>query len=57
MLSTGDKCGNEWKVVKNDKIKTNTKKHSAGSLPSKIPSPVNLQNLFNSLMITEESSI
>ena len=29
MLSTGDKCGNEWKVVKNDKIKTNTKKTSA----------------------------
>ena len=57
MLSTGDKCGNESKVVKNDKIKTNTKKTSAWSLPPKVPSPINLQNLFNSQMITEESSI
>ena len=44
MLITGDKCGNEWKVVKNDRIKMNTNKTSACSMPSKVPSPVNLQN-------------
>ena len=54
MLITGDKCGNEWKVVKNDKIKPNANKTSACSIPSTVPSPVNLQNRFSSLMVTEE---
>ena len=53
MLITGDKCGNGWKVAKNDKIKTNTNKTSACSIPSK----VNLKNRFSSLMVTEERSI
>ena len=57
MLITEDKCGNEWKVVKNDKIKTNTNKTSACSMPSKVSSAVNLQNPFSSLMVTEENSI
>ena len=57
MLITGDRCGNEWKVVKNDKIKTNTNKTSASSIPSKVLSPVHLQNRFSSLRVTEESSI
>ena len=35
----------------------NTNKSSAYSIPSKVPSPVNLQNLFNSLMVTEERII
>ena len=57
MLIPGYKCGNEWKVAKNYKIKTNTNETSACSMPSKVPSPVNLQNHFNSLTVTEESSI
>ena len=57
MLITGDKCRNEWKVVKNDKSKKNTNKTSAYSIPSKVPSSVNLQNRFSSLMVTEERSI
>ena len=57
MLITGDKCRNEWKVVKNDKSKKNTNKTSAYSIPSKVPSPVNLQNCFSSLVVTEERSI
>ena len=57
MLITGDECGNEWKVVKNDKIKANTNKTSACSMPSKAPSPVALQDRFGSLIITEESSV
>ena len=57
MLITGDKCRNEWKVVKNDKSKKNTNKTSAFSIPSKVPSPINLQNRFSSLMVTEERSI
>ena len=57
MLITGYKCRNEWKVVKNDKSKKNTNKTSAFSIPSKVPSPINLQNRFSSLMVTEERSI
>ena len=57
MPVTGDKFGYEWKVVKNDKSKKNTNKTSAYSIPSKVPSPVNLQNRFSSLMVTEERSI
>ena len=57
MLITGDECGNKWKVVKNDKIKVNTNKTSACSMPSKVPSPVALQDRFGSLIITKESSI
>ena len=57
LLITGDKCRNEWRVVKNDKSKTNTNKTSAYSIPSKVPSSVNLQNRFSSLMVTEERSI
>ena len=57
MLITGDECGNEWKVVKNDKIKANTNKTSACLMPSKVPSPAALQDRFGSLIITEESSI
>ena len=57
MLITGDQCRNEWKVVKNDKNKKNTNKTSAYSIPSKVPSPVNLQNRFSSLMVTKERSI
>ena len=57
MLITGDKCRNEWKVVKNDKSKKNAKKTSPYSIPSKVPSPVNLQNRFGSLMVTEKRSI
>ena len=57
MLITGDKCRNEWKVVKNDKSKKNTNKTSAYSIPSKVLSPVNLQNRFSSLMVIEERSI
>ena len=34
MLITGDKCRNEWKVVKKDKSKKNTNKTSAYSIPS-----------------------
>ena len=56
MLIMGDICGHEWKIVKNDKIKMNTNKTSACSMPSKIPSPVNLQNRFSRLMVTEGSS-
>ena len=41
---------------KNDKIKTKTSKTSASSMPSKVLSPVNLQNQYSSLMATEESS-
>ena len=44
MLITREICGNEWEVVKNDKIKTNTNKTSASSMPSKVPSKANLQN-------------
>ena len=57
MLIIGGKCRNEWKVVKNDKSEKNTDKTSAYSIPSKVPSPVNLQNRFSSLMVTEERSI
>ena len=57
MLITGDKCGHKWKIVKNDKIEMNTNKTSACSVPSKIPSPVNLQNRFSRLMVTEGRSI
>ena len=35
----------------------NTKKTSACSMPSKVPSPTNLQNRFTSLMVFKESSI
>ena len=42
---------------KNDKIKTNTNKNSACSMPSKVPSSVNLQNQFSSLMVTKEISV
>ena len=41
MLITGDKCRNEWKVIKNDKSKKNNNKTPAYSIPSKVPSPVN----------------
>ena len=51
MLITGDKKRNEWKVVKNDKGKKNTNKTSDYSMPSKVLSPVNLQNRFSSLMV------
>ena len=34
MLITGDKCRNEWKVVKKDKSKKNTNKTSAYSILS-----------------------
>ena len=44
ILITRDKCGNKWEVVKNNKIKTNTNKISASSLPSKISTPAQLQN-------------
>ena len=57
MLITVDKCRNEWRVVKNDKSKKNTNKTSAYSIPSKVPSSVNLKNRFSSLMVTEERSI
>ena len=57
MLITGDKCRNKWKVVKNDKSEKNTNKTSAYSILSKVPSPVNLQNRFSSIMVTEERSI
>ena len=57
MLITGDQSRNEWKVVKNDENKKNTNKTSAYSIPSKVPSPVSLQNRFSSLMVTEERSI
>ena len=57
MLITGDKCRNEWKVVKNDKSKKNTNKTSTYSIPSKVLSPVNLQNRFSSLMVIEERNI
>ena len=56
MLITRGKCGNEWEVVKHCKIKINDNKTSACSIPSKIPSPVNLQNRFSTLTVTEESS-
>ena len=39
------------------RLKTNTSKTSAYSMPSKVPSLVNLQNLFISLMVTKESNI
>ena len=39
------------------RLKTNTSKTSACSMPSKVPSLVNLQNLFISLMVTKESNI
>ena len=51
MLITGDKSRNEWKVVKNDKGKKKTNKTSDYSMPFKVPSPVNLQNRFSSLMV------
>ena len=50
MLFTRYKCGNKWKVVKTDKNETNTNKTSASSMPSKVLSPVNLQNRFSSQM-------
>ena len=49
-----------WKRMessKNDKIKTNTNKTFACSMPSKVPSSVNLQNRSSNLMVTEESII
>ena len=42
MLITGDKCGNEWEVVKTDKSMKNTNKTFAYSIPSKVSSPANL---------------
>ena len=38
-------------------MKMNTKKTSACSMLSTVPSPANFQNRFGSLMVTEESSI
>ena len=44
MIIIGGKCRKEWKVVNTDKSEKNTNKTSAYSIPSKVPSPVNLQN-------------
>ena len=57
MLITGDKCGNEWEVVKTDKSMKNNNKTFAYSIPSKVSSPANLQSRFSSLMVAEERSI
>ena len=57
MIIIGGKCRKEWKVVNTDKSEKNTNKTSAYSIPSKVPSPVNLQNRFSNLMVIEERSI
>ena len=44
MIIIAGKCRKEWKVVNTDKSEKNTNKTSAYSMPSKVPSPVNLQN-------------
>ena len=52
MLITND----EWKTVKT-KSKNNTNIASPRSVSSKNPLPVNLQNRFNNLIITEANQI
>ena len=52
ILITNDKCTDEWKIVKT-KSKNNRNIASPSSLSPKNPSPVNLQNRFDNLIVTE----
>ena len=56
MLITNDRCTDEWKTVKT-KSKNNTNIASPSSVSSKNPSPVNLQNRINNLLVTEVNQI
>ena len=56
MLITNDKCADEWKTVKT-KFKNDTNIASPSSVSPKNPLPVNLQNGFGNLMITEVNQI
>ena len=47
MLITNDKCADEWKTVKT-KSNNNT---NIASMSPKNPSPVNLQNRFDNLIV------
>ena len=56
MLIINYKCVNEWKTM-NIKSKNNTKTLSLSSVLPKNPSPVNLQNRFDHLIVTEVDQI
>ena len=56
MLITNDICADEWKTVKT-KPKNNTTIASPSSVSPKNPSPVNLQNRFDNLIVTEVNQI
>ena len=57
MLITNDTCAaEEWKTVKT-KSKNNTNIPSPSSVSPKDPSPVNLQNRFDNLIVTETSAL
>ena len=56
MLITNDKCVDEWKTVKS-KFENNTNIASPSSVSPKNPFPVNLQNPFGNLMVTEVNQI
>ena len=56
MLITNDKCAKEWTTVKT-KSKNNTNIASPSSVSPKGPSPVNLRNRFDNLMVTETSAL
>ena len=56
MLITNDICADEWKTVKT-KSKNNTNIASPSSVSPKNPSPVNLQNRFDNLIVTEVNQI
>ena len=52
MLITNDKRADEWKTVKT-KSKNNINIASPSTVSPKNPSPVNLKNRFDSLIVTE----
>ena len=56
LLITNDKCTDEWKTVKT-KSKNNTNIASPSSVSPKILSPINLQNRFDNLIVTEVNQI
>ena len=56
MLITNDKCADEWKTVKT-KSKNNTNIASPSTVSPKNPSPVNLKNRFDNLIVTELNQI
>ena len=56
ILITNGKLVDEWKTVKT-KSKNNTNIASSSSVSPKYPSPVNLQNRFDNLIVTEVNQI